>query len=87
MAGNEFEILNDDMMINVGGGAGIINTILSGIALFGEGDMVYRKTNPNDLGKIKRVHINDRNPLKTTYDVKFSESIWEDVPHENLIKA
>lgn len=87
MAGNKYEEMTDDAMTHIEGGAGIINTILSGTALFNVGDKVYRKTNPNDLGKIKRVHLNDRNPLETNYDVEFSESVWEDVPHGNLSRA
>ncbi len=79
--------IDDEMMLEVNGGQGLVSKILSDVALFKVGDMVFRKTNLKDKGVIRKVHVNQQDPLASHYDVSFSKEYWTDVPHDSLRKA
>ena len=73
--------LNDENLLFASGGAGS-----SSSAAYKVGDTVRWKSIPEMVGTIKKVYLNERNPVYSTYDVEFPDIIMCDMKHGWLEK-
>ena len=74
--------IGDNDLLLASGGAGSRSS-----AAYKVGDKVRWKSIPEMVGTIKKVYLNERNPVYSTYDVEFPDIIMCDMKHGWLEKV